>query len=204
MELLPLERAHWAGLLEAAADPRIWTYVLGGPRNTPESLEAALRRLEEEQERGVTLPFTVVSPVGSGRPVGQTQYMEIRREHRRAEIGGTWYAPSLWGTGVNVEAKYLLLRHAFDHEGLERVEFKTDERNVRSQRALEKIGATREGVFRRHSITWDGFVRNSVYYSVIASEWPSVRARLETMLDALGRGPSPPGPAPRDASRDPP
>jgi RimJ/RimL family protein N-acetyltransferase len=111
----------------------------------------------------------------------------IDRANRRAEIGGTWLAPPWQRTPLNSEAKYLMLRHAFERAGLNRVEFKTDSRNARSRAALARIGATEEGTFRRHMVMPDGALRDSVWFSVIAEDWPSVRARLERLL-ARGEG----------------
>jgi RimJ/RimL family protein N-acetyltransferase len=114
--------------------------------------------------------------------VGSTRYLDIRRENRGLEIGWTWLAAAVQRTAVNTECKYLLLRHAFETLGAIRVQLRTDLRNLRSQRAIERIGATREGVFRQERIMWDGYLRDSVFYSVIDCEWPAVKARLEARL----------------------
>jgi RimJ/RimL family protein N-acetyltransferase len=118
----------------------------------------------------------------SRKAIGCTRYLDIHPEHRNLEIGGTWYGAPYQGTGVNSEAKYLLLRHAFETLGCIRVQLKTDLRNLRSQRAIERIGAKREGLLREHMILPDGTIRSSVYYSILVSEWPEVKVRLEEMM----------------------
>jgi len=114
---------------------------------------------------------------------GATRYMEIRPEHNGLEIGGTWYGAEFRRTPVNTESKYLLLRHAFEKLGCIRVQLKTDSRNERSQRAIERIGAQREGLLRNHMILPDGYYRHSVYYSVLDTEWPKVKKKLEAMME---------------------
>ena len=127
------------------------------------------------------MPFAVIHRI-TGRAIGATRYMEIRPLDRGLEIGGTWYAVAYQRTAVNTECKYLLLRHAFESLGCIRVQFKTDLLNEPSQRALARIGAVKEGILRNHMIRPDGTIRHSVYYSIIDSEWPKVKARLEEML----------------------
>jgi RimJ/RimL family protein N-acetyltransferase len=138
----------------------------------------------EAAQGGGQLAFAVVDRA-SGRVAGSTRYMNYEPGHRRVEIGSTWYGLEFQRTAVNTECKYLLLRHGFEELGMNRVEMKTDMRNERSQRAMERIGATREGVLRRHMVV-PGHVRDTVYYSVIAEEWAGVKARLEEKL--RGRG----------------
>jgi RimJ/RimL family protein N-acetyltransferase len=128
-----------------------------------------------------TLMFAMVLRE-SGQPVGITSYLEIRPAHRGLEIGNTWIARPWQGTQVNPENKYLLLRHAFESLDALRVQLKTDGRNLRSQRAIEKLGALKEGVLRKHMILQDGYVRDTVMYSIIAEEWPRVREGLEARL----------------------
>jgi RimJ/RimL family protein N-acetyltransferase len=136
------------------------------------------------QEEGREIPF-VVRRSGGGRIVGSTRLLDLRPEDRGAEIGWTWFSPAVWRTPVNTESKYLLLRHCFETLNLIRVQLKTDARNVRAQRAIERLGAVREGVLRHHYVMPDGYLRDSVYYSILAEEWPVVRERLEGLL--LGR-----------------
>jgi RimJ/RimL family protein N-acetyltransferase len=130
---------------------------------------------------GATYPFAVIH-LPTGRAVGSTSYLDIQPQNRALEIGGTWYAPPFQRTGVNTECKFLLLQHAFEQLGCLRVQFKTDLRNERSQRALERIGAMKEGLLRKNLTMPDGYQRSSVVYSILDDEWPAVRARLERML----------------------
>jgi RimJ/RimL family protein N-acetyltransferase len=141
-----------------------------------------VREMLKRQASGTELPFVVLER-HSGRVVGNTRYLDIQPQNRALEIGGTWYAVSSQRTGVNTECKFLLLRHAFEALGFLRVQFKTDLRNERSQRALERIGAVREGVLRKVVRLPDGYQRSSVYYSVIDEEWPAVRARLTGLME---------------------
>ncbi len=140
-------------------------------------IEAALN----EQERGLALPFAIVEKA-TGRAIGSTRYANIDRMHHRVEIGWTWVARDWQRTPMNTEAKYLLLRHAFETLGCMRVELKTDSLNERSRAAILRIGAREEGIFRNHMITASGRVRHTVYFSIIDSEWPAVKARLEAKL----------------------
>jgi RimJ/RimL family protein N-acetyltransferase len=144
-------------------------------------MRAWVRELLSRQALGTDLPFAVVH-LESGRAIGSTRYLDIQRQHRGLEIGGTWYGLAYQRTAVNTECKYLLLKHAFEGLGCIRVQLKTDLRNERSQRAIERIGAVREGVLRNHMLLPDGHFRHSVFYSIIASEWPAVKARLEEKL----------------------
>lgn len=182
VRLVPLSLDRLTEIARAGRDPAIWTWVRHGPRTTPERMADLIDHWLKEQAAGTALPFTTLLKP-SMVPVGATGFLDIQRENRGVEIGGTWLTPTLQRTPVNTEAKYLLLRHAFETEGCLRVQLKTDERNLRSQKAIERIGARREGVFRRHILLDDGFARSSVYYSILEDEWPLVRARLEAMLE---------------------
>ena len=144
-------------------------------------MRAWVQEILSRQARGTDLVFVVIH-LETGRAVGSTRYMDIQPQHRGLEIGGTWYAREHQRTGVNTECKYLLLRHAFEVLGCIRVQLKTDSRNEPSQRAIERIGAAREGVLRNHMIMPDGHFRHSVYYSIVDSEWPQVKARLEQIM----------------------
>jgi RimJ/RimL family protein N-acetyltransferase len=135
----------------------------------------------QEQERGVSLPFALIEKSG-GRAIGSTRYGNIDRVHHRVEIGWTWVARDWQRTAVNTEAKYLLMKHAFESLGCIRVELKTDSLNERSRAAILRIGAKEEGIFRNHMITASGRIRHSAFYSIVDSEWPGVKARLEAML----------------------
>lgn len=180
--LEPLAPAHADGLFEAGRGEGIFTWIPedpSGPRERMErfvadALEAA--RLERE------VPFAILD-AGSGEPVGSTRFLEIRPAHLRAEIGWTWLTPRVWKTGANVEAKLMLLGHAFEQVGLRRVEFKTDARNERSRGALLALGAQFEGIFRKHMVVRDGAPRDSAYYSVIDDDWPALKQRLTARLE---------------------
>lgn len=181
IRLVPLSRSHAAGLTEAGKSPEIWRWILTGFSGTPEAMKGLVDLLLSRQADGTDLAFTMLLR-SDGRPVGMTRYLGIDRPNRNVEVGGTWIPPELWRTPVNSESKLLMLSNAFDSEGCERVQFKTDLRNVRSQRAIERLGATREGVLRRHALRTDGSFRDSVVYSIVRSEWPDVRSRLTTAL----------------------
>ncbi len=181
VRLEPLAREHAPDLLVAAGDEAIWRYM---PRSPPRELGDVESMIDEalvEARAGRQVPFAVIALTLS-RAVGSTRYLDIRRENRGLEIGWTWLGASVQRTAVNTECKYLLLRHAFEVLGAIRVQLRTDLRNLRSQRAIERIGATREGVFRHERIMWDGYLRDSVFYSIIDGEWPAVKARLEARL----------------------
>ena len=171
--LEPLVREHEEGLLEAAGDERIWRFMI---TTDP---EAWLRATFAEAEAGVRVPFTALV---DGRPAGSTSYMSLAPEHLRLEIGSTWMNPSAWGTGANVEAKYLLLRHAFERLGCRRVEFKTDAKNDRARGALAALPARFEGIHRKHMLVRGGERRDSAWYAVIDDDWPEVKAALEARL----------------------
>ena len=177
----PLSMAHFADLAAVAFDLPIWQWTIMGPQD-----EAGLRRWMESAlanaEAGTERPFATID-LASGRAVGSSRYMSIVPEHKRLEIGWTWLATSAQRTGINREAKLLQLTHAFETLGANRVEFKTHVRNERSRTAIAGIGATFEGIFRSHSIMPDGSIRDSAYFSVIAPEWPDVKARLLAGLE---------------------
>jgi len=181
VRLEPLADVHVSGIAEIALDEEIWRWTRDVVR-TAEDVERYLARAVDAASAGTEIPFVQVD-VATGRPAGMTRFHSIEPAHRRLEIGHTWLGAPWRGTGLNAEAKLLLLGHAFDDLGAHRVEFKTDALNERSQAALAAIGATREGVLRRHVVTDGGRVRDSVYYSVTWDEWPSVRERLATRVD---------------------
>jgi RimJ/RimL family protein N-acetyltransferase len=140
-----------------------------------------VRDILVRSEKGTDLPFAVIH-LASGRVAGATRYLNIMPQDRGLEIGGTWYGPEYQRTAVNTECKYLLLQHAFESLGCIRVQLKTDLRNERSQKAIERIGAVKEGILRNHMILPDGRYRHSVFYSILDSEWTAVKQRLEEML----------------------
>lgn len=181
VRLEPLSVEHVPGLTVAGGDPSIWRYMLYGEVTSEEKMADWVRDILSRKAAGTDQPFAVIQ-LASGKVAGATRYMEIRPAHRGLEIGGTWYGTEFQRTPVNTETKYLLLRHAFEVLGCIRVQLKTDLRNERSQKAIERIGAVREGVLRNHMILEGGIFRHSVYYSILDSEWPVVKARLEKML----------------------
>ncbi len=181
VRLEPLQMKHAPDLYEAAQDSGIWTYMPTTPSGSLSEMEQVIAIALQEQEKGVSLPFTIIDLV-QNRPVGSTRYMDIRSDYRGLEIGWTWLSPSVQRTGINTECKYLLLHHAFEVSGAIRVQLKTHHLNFKSQRAIERIGAVKEGTLRNHMIMSDGSYRHSVYYSIIESEWPSVKAGLEAKM----------------------
>lgn len=148
---------------------------------TQEDFRQIVDKALNEQQRGESVVFATVDRI-SGRTIGSTRFMNIDRTHRRMEIGSTWIAPSWQRTAINTEAKYLMLRHAFEVWGCIRVELKTDALNQKSRNAILRIGAKEEGTLRRHLLTWTGRVRDTVYFSILDHEWPEVKARLETRM----------------------
>jgi RimJ/RimL family protein N-acetyltransferase len=182
VRLEPLAMGHLAGLAEIGLDEELWRWI-PVPVRTQEDLAAYIETALDEQERGVSLPFALVEKT-TGRAMGSTRYGNIDRTHHRVEIGWTWVGREWQRTVANTEAKYLLLRHAFETLGCIRVELKTDSLNEKSRAAILRIGAKEEGIFRNHMITASGRIRHSVYFSIVDSEWPAVKARLESMLNS--------------------
>ena len=181
VRLEPLTEDHTASLAAVGMDESIWEYMPYGAMNNEDDIRRWVRTILDRRAEGTDLPFVVMHKA-SGRVAGTTRYMEIRPEHNGLEIGGTWYGAEFRRTQVNTECKYLLLRQAFEELGCIRVQLKTDSRNERSQRAIERLGAVKEGMHRNHMILPDGYIRHSIYYSIINSEWPQVKSRLEQML----------------------
>jgi N-acetyltransferase len=179
--LEPLAPEHEEGLFEAARHPEVWTwideYVAESRERFHDWFEEALQAMADEDEAAfATLDARDASPIGSSR------YLTLRPEDRGLEIGWTWLTPAAWRTGANVEAKLLMLEHAFERLGCVRVEFKTDARNERSRAALAALPAQFEGIFRKHRIPRGVGLRDSAYYSIVDEEWPAVRANLERRL----------------------
>lgn len=181
--LEPLHPDHAADLL-AAADPDTFVYIPTRPQAwTVAGFEAYIATLRANPN---LLPFAIINRA-QNRAVGTTSYMDVRLKDRGLEIGNTWIGADQRGTRINPENKYLLLRHAFEQVGMIRVQLKCDGRNLQSQRAIAKLGAVREGVLRKHLILPDGYVRDTVMFSIIAEEWPQVKAALR---DRLGYTPA--------------
>jgi RimJ/RimL family protein N-acetyltransferase len=180
VRLEPLTESHHAALCEVGLDPDLWK-LIPYRVTSPQEMTAYIERALQDRAAGLALPFATIDRA-SGRAVGSTRYMNVERAHRRVEIGATWIARPWQRTAINTEAKYLMLRYAFETLGCIRVELKTDALNRRSRNAIQRIGAMEEGIFRRHIITWSGRVRDSVYFSVVDREWPRVKASLEARL----------------------
>jgi RimJ/RimL family protein N-acetyltransferase len=180
VRLEPLSLDHVEGLAEVGLDPAIWRWTIARPSSV-DDLRAWARAALAASDTGTEFPFATVE-TATGRPIGSSRYMNIVLDHRRLEIGWTWLAPAWQRTGANREAKLLMLTHAFESLGCRRVEFKTDSNNEPSRTALLGIGATFEGIFRKHMVMPGDGVRHSAWYSVIDDEWPAVKARLEESL----------------------
>jgi N-acetyltransferase len=183
--LEPLEASHEEGLFAASQHPEIWTWTnpVGESR---EYFSAWFKASLADSEAGTEGVFAIVDR-RDDEPIGSTRYHTLREDHRGLEIGATWLAPAAWRTGANIEAKLLMLEHAFERLNCMRVEFKTDARNERSRAALAALPAQFEGIFRKHMLMPGIGVRDSAYYSVIDEDWPEVRANLERRLAAAGQ-----------------
>ena len=180
VRLEPLTLEHHAALCEVGLDPELWQWI-PYRATTAEEMLAYIQSALKDQAAGTAQPFATVER-STGRVIGSTRYMNIDVTNRRREIGATWIAKPWQRTAINTEAKYLMLRHAFETLDCIRVELKTDALNQKSRNAILRIGAKEEGTLRRHVVTWTGRVRDSVYFSVLDSEWPQVKAALEAKL----------------------
>ncbi len=180
VQLIPMDVSHLAGLQEAVKDGELWklwyTFV---PK--PESMEKWIIKALHEQDQGISTPFTVALKADN-RIIGSTRYMNIEPDIRRLEIGTTWYAASVQRSPVNTECKLLLLQHAFENLNCLAVEFRTHRFNEPSRRAISRLGAQQDGILRNHRISSDGTIRDTVVYSIIQNEWPSVKSNLLFML----------------------
>ena len=179
VRLETLAPGHADGLWEASRDERTWRWLSVVQPPTRAALDDWVRAALEHAERGAEIPFATIT---GERVVGSTRFLALRPEHRSVEIGWTWLHPDAWGTGVNVEAKLLMLRHAFETWGCRRVELKTDALNKRSRGAMEALGASFEGVHRKHMLVRDGENRDSAWYSVTDDDWPAVERSLVARL----------------------
>jgi RimJ/RimL family protein N-acetyltransferase len=184
VRLEPLAQHHLDGIMSAGEDDAVWTWLPYRPTTRAE-YQAWLDHALAEEAEGRELAFATIDRA-RGDVVGSTRLFFVSPRDRRVEIGGTWLAPSAQRTAINTECKLLLLAHCFDVLRCVRVELKTDARNEKSRRAIERIGAKYEGVMRKHMLTRDGFHRDSVYYAIVDDEWPDVRARLGAMAGASG------------------
>ena len=182
VRLEPLAPVHLEGLCAVGLDPELWRWTISRV-TTPDEMRQYVEAALAYRADGSGLAFAILERAG-GRVVGSTRYMNISVRDARLEIGATWVARAWQRTFVNTEAKFLLLRHAFEELGFRRVEFKTDARNARSRAAILRLGAAEEGTLRQHAVTATGHVRDTVYFSILESEWPAVRARLEARMAA--------------------
>jgi N-acetyltransferase len=182
VRLEPVTLAHVPALWRAGAPEEIWRY-LSYTMRSEEEMRAYVASELAKQEAGLVVRFVTVAKA-IAQVVGSTSFLNIDRQHRRVEIGGTWITPAWQRSAINTEAKYLQLRHAFETLGCIRVEFKTDVLNIKSRQALARICATEEGTFRNHMLMPGGRIRHSVYFSIIHDEWPRVKAHLEGLVAA--------------------
>lgn len=181
VRLEPMTETHVPALAEIGVGHDFWDFMVYGKMETEEDMRGWVREILSRAEKGTDLPFVVLH-LETGRVAGATRYLNIMPADRGLEVGGTWYGLDFQRTAVNTECKYLLLKHAFETLGCIRVQLKTDLRNERSQKAIERIGAVKEGVLRNHMILPDGRVRHSVFYSILDTEWDVVKKMLEKLM----------------------
>jgi RimJ/RimL family protein N-acetyltransferase len=192
VRLEPLAERHAEDLAEVVGPEEIWTWMSARP-STVADVRGWIETTLNAQATGTELPFAIVER-NHGKAIGSTRFLDIQPHHRGVEIGWTWLGRDYWRTPMNTECKYLLLRHAFETWNCIRVQLKTDRRNERSRRAIERIGGQFEGILRNHRVLADGTYRDSAYYSITDREWPEVKARLEArmapaQIAAAGRQP---------------
>ena len=180
VRLDPLSVEHATPLARVGLDPELWR-LQPAPVTSVDDMRDHVATALEDQQRGMGVPFAIIDRA-SEQAIGSTRYMDLAPQHRRLEVGATWLAPTHQRTGANIEAKLLLLTHAFESMKMLRVVFKTESLNTQSRRALERMGAVEEGTFRKHLIAASGRQRDMVYFSILDSEWPTVRAGLESRL----------------------
>lgn len=189
IRLEPLDAAHFGPLADASLDGDLFRWFTRRLADRP-ALEQYLRDALAEQEAGTSIPFATILQ-GDGRAIGATRFMNISVRDGRYEIGSTWVAKPWQRTAANTEAKYLMLRHAFEVWGARRVELKTHAQNAQSRAAIERLGAKFEGVHRNHMLMPDGSMRDTAWYSIIDSEWPAVKAALSARLASAPDGGAP-------------
>ncbi|MDJ1492176.1 GNAT family protein [Cytophagaceae bacterium DM2B3-1] len=178
VELVSLDKAHFDVLKKLASEEKIWQFYPFDLAN-PEKFKATLPAALEERERGGQFPFTIFY---KDQIIGSTRYMDIQPKHKKLEIGFTWIHPDYWGSGINTECKFLLLQYCFEYLDIQRVHIKTDETNIRSRKAIEKIGGQFEGIIRNDMVRDNGTKRNSASYSIIDQDWQHVKVHLLQML----------------------
>jgi len=182
VRLEPMTGSHIPALAEIGVGQTFWGFMLYGDMKSVDDMGEWVQDILSRAQKGTDLPFVAIH-LASGRVAGATRYLNIMSNDRGLEIGGTWYGTDFQRSVVNTECKYLLLRHAFEMLGCIRVQLKTDLRNERSQRAIERIGAVKEGILRNHMILPDGRYRHSVFYSILDTEWDEVKKRLAEMME---------------------
>ena len=180
VQLRPIELGDVEGILEAASDQQVWVHMSDTLLTRAAVLDYTEKAVKE-REAGQSHRFVIISKE-TGRIIGSTTFFDISPAHKRLEIGYTWLNPNYWRTNINTNCKYLLLMYCFEQWGMHRVQIKTDHENLRSQKAIERIGATKEGVLRNHMIRKDGTTRHTVMYSVIEEDWPEMKRNFEEKL----------------------
>ncbi len=185
IELVPLEQNHFPELLEAASDKRIWEFY-PGDWSIKERFEKIYMATLDSRERGLEYPFVIIYKP-SGKIIGSTRLMDIVPYDNRLEIGGTWLMPEYWATAINFDCKLTLLTFCFETLNAHRVQLKTQYNNIRSRKAIEKIGGVYEGILREHMLKEDGTYRSSAYFSILSTEWPEAKMNLENRLSGLLR-----------------
>jgi RimJ/RimL family protein N-acetyltransferase len=180
IHLVPMEDSHKTELSNVLMSPEIWEFTWR-TITTSEEIDHLLTNVLENKSKGSQIPFTIVERA-SGKIIGTTRIGDIDLNNRNVEIGWTWLSPDFWRTSVNTECKYLLLRYCFEDLKVIRVQFSISGQNLRSQRAVERIGAKKEGVFRKHRIKPDGSIHDNIFYSIIDTEWPNVKENLHYLL----------------------
>lgn len=178
--LVPLKDSHLEGLYLAGQFQEIWTYTSAEIRSI-EDMKQYIKQALNEKINGTQNPFVIIEKK-TNQIIGSTRFLDIDCQHKRLEIGFTWLTPTKWRTPINTECKYLLLKFAFEQLSVNRVQIKTDHENKRSQAAIERLGAKKEGILRNHMIRPNGTIRNTIIYSIIDSEWSDVKLRLEGLL----------------------
>ena len=183
VRLEPLTEAHLEGLWSVGNDPSIWTWN-PSPIETKEDMRRYIELALDAQAKGDVLVFATVD-LASNKVIGSTRYGAIDLSNKRLEIGWTWIAPAWQRTAINTEAKLLMMRYAFNSLQCNRIEWKTDSMNERARNAILRLGATFEGTFRQHMVTASGRLRDTVYYSVVRNEWPTIEAELIRKLNRV-------------------
>ncbi|MCM3664270.1 GNAT family N-acetyltransferase [Mesobacillus subterraneus] len=181
VRLVPMEIEQLDDLWKAGHLQEIWEFTASKIKSK-EDMREAIKAAADEREKGTQYPFVVVDKE-TGKIIGSSRYLDISEAHKSLEIGWTWYHPEYWRTRVNTETKFLMLGHAFEEMGMNRVQFCTDSRNIRSRKAIARLGAEKEGVLRKHRIIADGYVRDTVVFSIIKDDWQMVKSLLQEKMN---------------------